>query len=141
VQALVRRTAEADGRDVRVWLEQEPGSAGVTVAAHFLQLLGGFDFHAERSTGRKPDRARPLAAQAEGGTVKLARGPWNKDFLDEMKVFPLGRHDDQVDAASLAFSKLAVPDNSYYRDEDLEAMVLPALGPLAGPPAARKDQR
>jgi hypothetical protein len=48
----------------------------------------------------------PLAAQAEGGVVKLLlRGPWNKDFLDEVELFPLGRHDDAVDAASLALRR------------------------------------
>jgi predicted phage terminase large subunit-like protein len=132
VQALVRRTAEADGRGVRIWLEQEPGSAGATVVSHFFQLLSGFNFHAERSTGSKSDRARPLAAQAEGGTVKLARGPWNKDFLDEMEMFPFGPHDDQADAASLAFAKLALPDNSYYRDENLEAMIVRPAGGRRG---------
>jgi hypothetical protein len=39
--------------------------------------------------------------------VKLLRGAWNKDFLDEVELFPLGRHDDAVDAASLALTKLA----------------------------------
>ena len=63
-------------------------------------------FHGERSTGSKADRAQPLAAQAEGGTVKLMRSPWNKDFLDEIEIFPFGTHDDQADAASLALAKL-----------------------------------
>jgi predicted phage terminase large subunit-like protein len=107
VQALVRHTADLDGREVAVWMEQEPGSAGVALIDHYLRLLAGFTFHGVRSTGSKADRAQPLAAQAEGGTVKLLRGPWNKEFLDEAEIFPFGRHDDQVDAASLALAKLA----------------------------------
>jgi predicted phage terminase large subunit-like protein len=108
VQALVRHTAEADGRNVPVWMEQEPGSSGVALVDHYRRhVLTGWDFHAERSTGDKSSRAAPLAAQAEGGTVQLLRGPWNKDFLDEAEMFPLGKHDDQVDAASLALSKLS----------------------------------
>src|SRR5262249_27686438 len=71
VQALVRPTAERDGRDVPIWMEQEPGSAGAVVIDHYLRLLAGFAFHGERSTGSKVDRALPLAAQAEGGTVQL----------------------------------------------------------------------
>jgi hypothetical protein len=70
-------------------------------------LLAGYTFHGQRSTGSKADRARPLAAQAEGGAVKLARGRWNKDFLDEAEVFPFGGHEDQIDAASMAFGALA----------------------------------
>jgi predicted phage terminase large subunit-like protein len=107
VEGLVRRTAEADGPGVTVVMEQEPGSAGKTVIDHYLRLLQAFTFYGNRSTGSKADRARPLAAQAEGGTVKLLRGGWNKDFLDEAALFPQARHDDQIDAASLGLSKLA----------------------------------
>src|SRR5262249_56364790 len=88
------------------WMEQEPGSAGVVVIDHYRRLLSGFRFHGERSTGRKVDRALPLAAQAEGGTVQLRRGVWNGDFLDEVELFPLGAHDDIVYATTLAFSRL-----------------------------------
>jgi predicted phage terminase large subunit-like protein len=106
VEALVRHTALADGQDVSIVMEQEPGSAGVAVISYYLRLLCGYNFHGVRSTGSKADRALPLAAQAEGGTVKLLRSPWNKDFLDEVELFPLGRHEDQVDAASLAMNRL-----------------------------------
>jgi len=40
--------------------------------------------------------------------VRLLRGPWNKDFLDEIEVFPLGIHDVQVDAAADAFQKIGL---------------------------------
>jgi predicted phage terminase large subunit-like protein len=107
VQALVRHTAEADGKAVAIYMEQEPGSSGVAVVDHYRRhVLPGYNFRGERSTGNKADRAQPLAAQAEGGTIKLRRGPWVKDFLDELEVFPFGSHDDQVDGASLALAKL-----------------------------------
>jgi predicted phage terminase large subunit-like protein len=117
VQALVRRTAAADGPGVRIWMEQEPGSAGVTVIDHYLRLLAGYSFQGKRSTGNKADRALPLAAQAEGGAVKLLRGPWNRDFLDEFEVFPFGPHDDIVDATALAFNRLAVGKRFWLRQD------------------------
>src|SRR5262249_7085963 len=108
VEAAVRQTAELDGRRTAVEMEQEPGSAGGTVVDHFARsVLNGFAFHAERSSGDKASRAEPLAAAAERGLVKLLAGYWNKDFLDELEVFPFGPHDDQVDGCSLAFNKLA----------------------------------
>jgi predicted phage terminase large subunit-like protein len=107
VQALVRGTAEQDGPGVAIGMEQEPGSAGVTVIDHYLRLLAGFNFHGQRSTGSKADRAQPLAAQAEGGAVKLLRGLWNKNFLDEAEIFPFGTHEDQIDACSAALNALA----------------------------------
>jgi predicted phage terminase large subunit-like protein len=107
VEGLVLRTAEADGRVFcAVAMEQEPGSSGKVVADYYRRRLAGFAFFAQRSTGSKVDRALPLAAQAEGGNVKLVRGAWNRDFLDELEVFPLGGHDDQCDAAAVAFNKL-----------------------------------
>jgi len=118
VQALVRGTAESDGRGVPIWMEQEPGSAGVTVIDHYLRLLAGFNFRGERSTGSKADRAQPLAAQAEGGAVKLVRGTWNADFLDEVELFPFGGHDDIVDATALAFGRLAARKEFWMRIGD-----------------------
>ncbi len=102
VQALVRSTAEEDGRYVEITLEEEPGSAGKIVSDHYRRHLSGFNFRSERCTGAKAERAQPLAAQAEAGNVKLLRSPWNRDFLDEIEIFPFGKHDDQVDAAASA---------------------------------------
>jgi predicted phage terminase large subunit-like protein len=108
VEAAIRQTALLDGTDTPIWMEQEPGSAGATVIDHYARhVLSGYSFHAERSTGDKATRAQPLAAAAERGLVKLCAGHWNKAFLDEVEVFPYGDHDDQVDACSLAFNKLA----------------------------------
>ena len=55
----------------------------------------------------KEERANPLASAAERGHVKLIRSEWNAPFLDELESFPIGLHDDQVDAASGAFAELA----------------------------------
>jgi len=38
--------------------------------------------------------------------VIMLRGPWNTAFTDELRVFPNGRHDDQVDAVSRAFNAM-----------------------------------
>jgi len=58
------------------------------------------------STGSKEVRANPLSSQAEAGNVKLVRGTWIGDFLDEAESFPNGSHDDQIDSASLALAEL-----------------------------------
>jgi phage terminase large subunit-like protein len=75
VEALVKHTAGEDPRGTQIVMEQEPGSSGKTVIDHYLRLLQGYPFRGERSTGSKADRAQPLAAQAEGGAVRLLRGP------------------------------------------------------------------
>jgi predicted phage terminase large subunit-like protein len=112
-EMVIRQTAEADGKSVAVWVEQEPGSGGKESAEATVRNLAGFIVHAERVTGDKVTRARPFAAQAEAGNVRLVRGGWNAAFLDEAITFPNGKFKDQIDAASGAFNKLAVPRPDY----------------------------
>jgi predicted phage terminase large subunit-like protein len=70
-------------------------------------MLAGHTVKADRPTGDKLTRWGPLAAQCEAGNVKLIKGPWNAAFLDELCAAPNGKHDDQIDAAALAFNKVA----------------------------------
>jgi predicted phage terminase large subunit-like protein len=105
---LMRQTAELDGQGVRGWVEQEPGSGGKESAQLTVRVMAGFPYFFEPVSGDKVERADPLAAQWQAGNIKLVRGKWNKAYLDEMESFPSGTHDDQVDASSGAFNKLAL---------------------------------
>lgn len=107
-ERIIRQMAELDGRTMPLWVEQEPGSGGKESAETTIRSLAGWSVRAERVTGDKVTRAQPFAAQAEAGNVDLLRGEWNAAFLDELTMFPNGRHDDQVDASSGAFAKLAL---------------------------------
>lgn len=108
VQQTIRRTAERDGPSVRIRMEQEPGSSGVDVIDHYArEVLVGYDFRADKVTGDKALRAGAMAAAMECGNLWIARGPWNRELVDELLEFPLGSHDDQVDACSGAFRELA----------------------------------
>ncbi len=68
--------------------------------------LFGKTFRGIRTTADKFTRALTWANLAEGGKVILVRGPWVADFLDEVCTFPNARHDDQIDAVSLAVQML-----------------------------------
>jgi predicted phage terminase large subunit-like protein len=106
-ETKIRETAERDGTATEIWLEREPGPGGMESAEASIRDLAGFKVHADRVTGDKVERARPLAAQAEAGSVRLVRGGWNQAYLEELCAFPLGSFADQVDASSGAFNKLA----------------------------------
>ncbi len=105
---VLHSTAMADGRECRQREEQEPGSAGKKVISSHVKLLAGFDYRGEPSTGSKETRARPFAIQVDAGNVALLEGAWNQDFIDELILFPNGRHDDRVDGSSTAFNDLAL---------------------------------
>jgi predicted phage terminase large subunit-like protein len=107
VEALIKQTAHLDGKAVTIYIEQEPGSSGVNTIDHYRrEVLAGFTFYGVKSTGSKEERANPVSSQAEAGNIKLVRGTWINDFLDEAEAFPGGAHDDQVDAISGAFAEL-----------------------------------
>lgn len=108
-ESTMRTTAELDGTYTHVWIEQEPGSGGKESAESTIARMAGFSCFAERPSGDKVARAEPLSVQIAAGNVRMLRGPWNKDFVDELKKFPTGRYKDQVDAASGGFNKLAIP--------------------------------
>jgi len=110
--ATIRQTAESDGRSITHRLPEDPGAAGKSQALAFSRLLTGFTFQIERVTGDKVTRADPFSSQVNAGNVKLVRGLWNRDFIEELRQFPRGGHDDQVDAASDAFNFLATGDNT-----------------------------
>ncbi len=103
----IRQTAETDGKKVKIRGEQEPGSGGVFQAQTFIRMLAGFSVKCEKATTAKEVRADSFSSQINAGNVKLIRGDWNKAFIEELRKFPRGKHDDQVDAASLAFNALA----------------------------------
>jgi predicted phage terminase large subunit-like protein len=105
-EELVLDTAQADGPDVEICMEQEPGSSGKKVIADFTRKLIGYTFRGDRPTGDKITRAKPLVTQARAGNLYLVRGAWNKDFLDEVDEYPL-KMKDQVDAASGALAEVA----------------------------------
>ena len=114
VEARVRSQAEIDGPSVPVRIEQEPGSAGVIVIDHYARhVLQGRDFRGVRSGKNKTERARPLAAAISNGLVSLRNeAPWVRDLVNEMRSFPLGTHDDQVDAMSGAMTALTEQDRA-----------------------------
>ena len=108
VEQFIAQTAYEDGVSVPIRMEQEPGSSGKALVDQYARyVLPGFDFGANRSTGDKVTRARPFAAALSNGNVRVVRGAWLSDWLDELSAFPeAAPHDDQVDSATGAFNYL-----------------------------------
>lgn len=53
--------------------------------------------------GDKIARISPVEPILESGNVHVLRGEWNYDWLQELKEFPSGKHDDQVDNLSAGY--------------------------------------
>jgi predicted phage terminase large subunit-like protein len=109
VEQLIAQTAYEDGHAVSIRMEQEPGSSGKALIDQYARyVLPGYDLIGMRASGDKVTRARPFAAAVANGNVRVVRGTWLTDWLDEFASFPEARvHDDQVDSAVGAFTYLA----------------------------------
>lgn len=107
VHALVRSTAEADGRDVVVRLPQDPGQAGKDQAMTFVRELAGFRVVTKPVTGDKVVRAGAFSSQVGARNVALIRAPWTPALVAQLHGFPETNRDDKVDASSDAFGELA----------------------------------
>jgi predicted phage terminase large subunit-like protein len=108
VEQLVAATAQSDGRPVQIVIEQEGGASGKTVTRRYhSDVLRGYSSSSDRPTGAKDVRARPVAAAAENGLLRLVRGRHTAALLDELSAFPHGKHDDCVDALAGAHSYLS----------------------------------
>ena len=77
VEALVRQTAELDGRNVPVYIEQEPGSSGVNTIDHY-QRRGASGLHRlwcaqhrkqERASGAGVQRGRGWKRKTAAGNL------------------------------------------------------------------------
>lgn len=94
--AEIRRITEQDGPAVKIGVETSLDSKDAynTLKAILLGRRMVLDIH---GMGDKVMRASYLEPIFESGNVHVLRAPWNLDWSNEVRSFPRGKHDDQVD--------------------------------------------
>jgi len=107
VEARIQETARQDGAGVIVALPQDPGQAGAAQIAMLTRCLAGYRVMTSPERDSKVNRAMPAATQVDAGNLAAVAAPWNDALLAELKTFPHGNKDDQVDALSRAVNTLA----------------------------------
>lgn len=120
VETMIAKKAAEDGKDVSIYMEQEPGSGGINTIDHYRRnVLQGYTFRGIAPHTSKVERSRPVSSQCEGGNVTLVKAHWNDTFLNELVAFPSsGVHKDQVDAFNGVMGQLFEADI----DEHLRAL-------------------
>jgi predicted phage terminase large subunit-like protein len=106
VEDAIAEAARVDGTSIAIGLPEDPGQAGKSQVTYLTGRLAGHRIASSRETGAKVTRAGPVASQVEGRNVAMVRANWNHAFIEELRDFPFGRKDDQVDALSHAFRML-----------------------------------
>src|SRR5690606_19292781 len=146
VETKVQETAIADGEEVKIYIEVEPGSSGIALVDHYKRnILPDFSVEGVPVVTNKLVRAQPFLAAAEAGNVYYIEGPWAETFLKEFDSFPGGEFDDQIDTASAGYQRLSgkrlfsaswgrnVKSQSAQARDGRKAMVsMAARGPIRG---------
>lgn len=105
-EQLIQQCARTDGKNVRIFIEQEGGSGGLESAQNSVKGLLGFRVTLDKVTGSKEVRAYPFADQMAAGNVYMVEAPWNVEFINELRLWPRSLYKDQVDASSGACNQL-----------------------------------
>lgn len=110
VKDRVRSTAQRDGHDVPIRMEQEPAAGKDVIEQYSLGELAGFNFKGAAPGSAEPSvRWGAISASAERGHVAVMESNWNGDFFDEIEVAPFGDNDDQLTAWAGAHKQLCNP--------------------------------
>lgn len=137
VEKLIKYTAARDSRQVRIRMSQDPGQAGVSQIDYYSRfVLQSYNFDGVRESGDKLIRGDILAAKAYRGEVYLKRGHWNEEFLSEAEIWPLGSHDDQIDAAEGARRALFEED-----EQEMSSIYVPSFGRSSGALTRKQTKR
>lgn len=142
----IRKVAEADGPNIPIIIEQEPGSSGKAYAQHLAtNVLRGFVVHIEPPAGlNKHIRAQPYIASVSHGRIIWKKASWNDAAKKELEDFPMGKNDDTVDSSSQGFNHLhqaKILSPTWGRELDNQAnsggvssggVILPAANPIYG---------
>jgi predicted phage terminase large subunit-like protein len=103
----MNRKARQSGAKVLI---PQDGGSGKDVVKQLTRLFIGLNVVSHTVTkkdGDKTLRASGYAAQVNAGNVMMVDSPVARQFLEQMRVFPNGAHDDMIDATADAFNDLA----------------------------------
>lgn len=109
LKAKLRSVAEKDGTNTHILIESGTvGGAAKFLYNEYRTYLQGFVTHQSEPVGSKVDRAAPFRQAILDGKihVQLSDPAVRGEFIKQMRSFPLGKHDDIVDASSYAFNHL-----------------------------------
>lgn len=89
---------DALGIDIRmIYVEPKASGKSIVQLIRDRTRLNIADIKSDFVAMSKIERARMTSPYIEGGRVKLIKGAWNEHFLNQVSMFPNGKHDEHID--------------------------------------------
>lgn len=107
VRKIMVTVMKQEQYDTMQGIEQAQAGLGALQDLRRMPEMANVSLQGYVVTRDKLQRAMPWAVRAEQGMVRIVRGEWVPQFIDECLAFPYGDHDDMVDAVSGAVEMLA----------------------------------
>lgn len=85
----------------RSTIEVEPKASGKSLVQTLKRETGLNVKEGKPPAKDKTARVKDSSPTMEAGRVKLIRGPWNSEFLDQLATFPNADHDEYVDCTTM----------------------------------------
>jgi predicted phage terminase large subunit-like protein len=93
--------AKSNGYTRRSKIEVEPKASGKSLVQTLKRTTRLNIKEGKPPAKDKVARAKDSSPTVEAGRVKLIRGPWNKEFIDQVCTFPNAKHDEYVDCLTM----------------------------------------
>ena len=109
LKQVLKATAEKDGPNIPIIIETgTKGGAAKFLYNEYELFLTGYITEQSEPIGSKVDRATPFKDAINDGKIHIAitNDEMRGKLIEQLKSFPLGTHDDIIDAMSYAYSKL-----------------------------------
>ena len=103
------KTAKSDGTGTKILIETgTKGGASKFLYNEYRSYLRGYNTKQSEPIGAKVDRATPFKNAILDGKIHIAvmNDELRGELIKQLKAFPLGKHDDIIDAIAYAYSDL-----------------------------------
>lgn len=97
--------ANLHGYSRRSLIEIEPKASGKSLAQTLKRITNMNVKEGVPPAKDKVARANDSSPVVEARRVKLIRGPWNKEFIEQVSTFPNAAHDEYVDCLTMMIGK------------------------------------
>jgi predicted phage terminase large subunit-like protein len=89
----------------------EEAASGLSIAQELRNITTLNIVGVKKPKDDKITRAHAITASLEGLRVKLVKGNYIENFLNQLKAFPNGKHDDMVDTLIMSVNELIANNN------------------------------
>lgn len=114
---IVKNVADQDGKNVMILMETgTKGGAAKELFRQYEKTFKGFRRQQSEPTGSKTDRATAFKYAMIDGKIRFVLNANQREILlNQLKGFPLAKHDDLIDALSYAYNYLSEHESGMTR--------------------------